>query len=90
MVTWDPVSRRQLQVCSSMITQAVYLAPTSPFGRFTLLGLVLGNFSFPLRLELGRVSLYSALICPTMRANFSLNAGERMNHSDRPTRTVSL
>lgn len=84
------MSRRQLQVCPSMSTQAVYFAPISALGRFTFLDLVFEKFFFPLRLELGQFSLLSALICPAMRADFSLNTGKRMNHFYCPTRTVSL
>lgn len=84
------MSSRQLQDCPSRSTRAVYLAPINPFG--TTLDLVDENF--PLfrssMSEVGLSSLLSALICPTMRADCSLNAEEKLNHSDCPRETVSL
>lgn len=75
-----------------MSTQAVYLAPINPFGTFTSLDLVDENFPLFLSLmsEVGLSSLFPAPICPTMRAEFSLNAEKRLNHSDCPRETASL
>ena len=70
----------------------MYLAPIKPLGIFILLSFERELFSFLLRSvsALRLWSLSTALICPTMRADFSLKAGKKLSHFDCRIGTVSL